>query len=209
MKRVIVGAGGQALEMFDYLNKSTDIRFLIDPQYSAHHALPSEQVITSTSQLDGDDYGVVIGVGAPLARKTLFDRGWPRFFSVISDNCHISESAIIGEGSVVSPMSVVSSAVRIGRHTQINIGATISHDCSIGDFVTIAPGVSIGGGVSIGDGAFIGIGSTIKQGVTIAEGTLIGAGAVVINDIEEPLGIYVGNPAHRLRTLEGWLNEIN
>ena len=52
----------------------------------------------------------------------------------------------------------------------------------------------------IGNRVSIGSNATILP-VTIADGTVIGAGAVVTRDIVRA-GVYAGNPARLLRTLE-------
>ena len=48
----------------------------------------------------------------------------------------------------------------------------------------------------------MGAGSTLLPGITIGENALIGAGSVVTKDV--PAGeIWVGNPAHFVRKING------
>lgn len=54
--------------------------------------------------------------------------------------------------------------------------------------------------VEIKKGAWIGMGVMILPGVTIAEGCVIGAGSVVVHSTQ-PNGLYVGNPAKRIKDL--------
>jgi len=54
--------------------------------------------------------------------------------------------------------------------------------------------------VRIERGCWIGMGVSILPGVTIREGCVVGAGSVVVRDTD-PNGLYVGNPAKRLRDL--------
>lgn len=54
--------------------------------------------------------------------------------------------------------------------------------------------------VNIQRGSWIGMGAIILPGVTIAEGCVIGAGSVVLYSTQ-PNGLYVGNPAKRIRDL--------
>ena len=49
-------------------------------------------------------------------------------------------------------------------------------------------------------GCWIGMGAMILPGVTVREGCIIGAGAVVVRDTEAN-GMYVGNPAKRIKDL--------
>ena len=55
--------------------------------------------------------------------------------------------------------------------------------------------------VSIRRNSWIGAYSVILPGVNISEGTQIGAGSVVIKSTE-PYGLYVGNPAKRVKDLQ-------
>lgn len=54
--------------------------------------------------------------------------------------------------------------------------------------------------ITIDDGSWIGAGAIVLPGVTIGRGCIVGAGAVVTRDCE-PDGLYVGNPARRVRDL--------
>lgn len=54
------------------------------------------------------------------------------------------------------------------------------------------------GAVTICDDAYLGANCTVMPGVTIGEGALVGANSFVNKDLE-PWGIYVGNPARKIR----------
>jgi maltose O-acetyltransferase len=54
--------------------------------------------------------------------------------------------------------------------------------------------------VTIERGCWIGMGAMILPEVTVREGCIIGAGAVVTHDTE-PNGMYLGNPATRIKDL--------
>ena len=50
----------------------------------------------------------------------------------------------------------------------------------------------------IGDRVLIGSQSCIREGIEVCSDAIIGMGAVVVKDIKEP-GVYVGNPAKRIK----------
>lgn len=54
--------------------------------------------------------------------------------------------------------------------------------------------------VIIERGCWVGLGAIILPGVTVREGCVIGAGAVVVHSTL-PNGLYVGNPAKRVKDL--------
>lgn len=117
---------------------------------------------------------------------------------IVSPQAVVNEEVVLGAGTVVFDGAVVNSGTVVGRGGILNTHCTVEHDCRVGDNVHIAPGVTLSGSVYLGDNAMVGTGATIIQGVRVAAGCMVGAGATVVRDLTEP-GVYVGNPAHRLR----------
>jgi acetyltransferase-like isoleucine patch superfamily enzyme len=123
---------------------------------------------------------------------------------------------IIGDGTFVGPFVEVQKGVQIGKRCKIQSHSfvcelvTIGNDCFISHgamFINdrFEEGGPAGGDPSkwerttIEDNVSIGTNATILP-VHICSGTVIGAGSVVTTDIEEP-GVFVGNPARRIRDL--------
>lgn len=91
--------------------------------------------------------------------------------------------------------------ISIGDNTRIGFGVKficVTHDT--GDHnrragkLTYKP-------IKVGDGCWIGAESIILPGVTISNGVVIGAGSVVTKNCECD-GLYAGNPARRIKSLE-------
>ena len=121
---------------------------------------------------------------------------------VIDDNCFIG------------PFVEIQKNVKIGANTKIQSHTFICELVSIGSGCFISHGVMFindvfktggpaGGNKSlwketvIGNHVSIGSNATILP-VRITDNVVIGAGAVVTKDITEP-GVYVGNPAKKIR----------
>lgn len=121
---------------------------------------------------------------------------------------------------VLSGSTFKSHDLTIGARTFINHGCFFDEGpITIGKDVALGPGVKligiwheIGGPerrwvgydarpIVIGDGCGVGANTIIHGGVTVAAGCVIGSGSVVTKDTE-PNGVYVGNPARRIRDLE-------
>jgi acetyltransferase-like isoleucine patch superfamily enzyme len=124
--------------------------------------------------------------------------------------------ASIGDNCFIGPFVEIQKDVSIGHRTKVQSHTFICELVTIGDDCFIAHGVmfindlfSKGGPArgdktlwkktSIGNNVSIGSNATILP-VEICDGTVIAAGAVVTKNISEP-GIYVGNPAKKLRDL--------
>ena len=96
---------------------------------------------------------------------------------------------------------VLTTDIAIGRHAITNLNVTVAHNCRFGDFVTIAPLAAISGNVHLDDLVEVGTGAAIRQGLTMARGSVLGMGGVLTKSTE-PNGVYVGNPAKLLKTLD-------
>lgn len=124
----------------------------------------------------------------------------------------------IGDDCFVGPFVEIQRDVTIGARCKVQSHAficelvTIGDDCFIGHGVMFINDLFAKGGPARGDkslwrstriGSRVSIGSnaTILP-VDICDGVVIGAGAVVTKDITKP-GVYAGNPARLLRTLQG------
>ncbi|HMP92791.1 MAG TPA: acyltransferase [Phnomibacter sp.] len=122
----------------------------------------------------------------------------------------------LGNHCFVGPFTEIQQGVTIGDYTKIQShsfvceGVTIGNHCFIGHGVVFvndlfAEGKPAGGNkalwkqTQIGNHVSIGSNATILP-VSICDNVVIGAGAVVTKNITKP-GVYAGNPASLLRTL--------
>ena len=124
--------------------------------------------------------------------------------------CNIDDNSFIG------PFVEIQKNVKIGKNCKVQSHSFICELVTIGDNTVIAHGVmfindlfSTGGpangdknlwkSTTIGNNVSIGSNATILP-VSVCENVVIGAGSVVTKDIKES-GIYVGNPAKKVRDL--------
>jgi acetyltransferase-like isoleucine patch superfamily enzyme len=126
--------------------------------------------------------------------------------------CSIGDDCFIGPFVEIQRNVVLGARCKVQSHAFVCELVTVGDDCFIGHGVMFINDLFSVGGPARGDksrwrptkiGARVSIGSnaTILP-VSICDDTVIGAGAVVTRDIRKP-GIYAGNPARFLRTIEG------
>ncbi len=141
---------------------------------------------------------------------------------------HIGEDTKIWQFCVVLPGARIGRDCNICSHcfveNEVVVGDRVTIKCGVQlwDGITVADDVCIGANVTftndlyprsknpdwqqvktqIKRGASIGANATILGGVTIGENALIGAGSVVTKSVP-PNEIWVGNPAHFLRPVQG------
>ena len=137
----------------------------------------------------------------------------------------------IGEGTFVADTAVIVGDVTIGRDSSIWFNAVLRGDVNtitIGDRTNIQDGavihtlydgsphpsqthigndVSVGhnaiihGGI-IGDNCLIGMGAIILDNAEVPAGCIIAAGALVLSNAKlEPVSLYAGIPARKIRTV--------
>lgn len=123
----------------------------------------------------------------------------------------------IGNDCFIGPFVEIQKGVKIGNSTKIQSHTFICELVEIGDDCFIGHGVmfindlfSKGGpargdktlwkGTKIGNHVSIGSNATILP-VAICDRAIIGAGAVVTKNIVQP-GVYAGNPARRIKSLD-------
>ena len=110
----------------------------------------------------------------------------------------IQKGVTIGENTKIQSHAFICELVTIGKNCFVSHGAMFIND-------TFATGGPAGGDQSkwkktkIGNQVSIGTNATILP-VSICDKVVVGAGSVVTKDITEP-GIYVGNPAKKIKDL--------
>ncbi len=139
---------------------------------------------------------------------------------VIGSGCFIAETAaIIGDVVIGNDCSIWYGTVlrgdvnpiKIGDRVNIQDGAVL-HTLHKKSVVEIGNDVSVGHnaiihGAKIGNNVLIGMGAIIMDNAVVPDNTIIGAGAIVLsNALLEP-GVYVGNPAKRVKETSAAIEE--
>ena len=125
-------------------------------------------------------------------------------------DCELAENVFVGPFVEIQKNVKVGARTKVQSHSFICELVTIGEDCFIGHGVMFINDVFSSGGpaggdsskwksTQIGNNVSIGSNATIMP-VNICDRVVIGAGSVVTRDISEP-GVYVGNPAKKLRDL--------
>jgi acetyltransferase-like isoleucine patch superfamily enzyme len=82
------------------------------------------------------------------------------------------------------------------RHT-LHLPSTFA--VSRGPFAFLGESADKVGDIAIGNDVWFGARVIVLPGVRVADGCVVGAGSVVTRSLDEPYGIYAGNPARLLR----------
>jgi len=113
----------------------------------------------------------------------------------VGDHVHIAVySSLLGAGRItLSDFSNISSRVAIYSSSDDYSGATLTNPTVPSEYTGVTHA-----DVFLGKHVIVGCGSVILPGVTLEEGVAIGALSLV-NKSCDAFGIYVGNPARRIK----------
>ena len=195
-KLIIVGAGGHAAELRDYINHHNTARpadrmhvegFIDDDEKNYHHyGFPEPFLGSIQDHVVREDVYYLMGIANLAYRKPLIEKflqSGARFTGLIHPTAIISPSCEIGEGTVVSHNASVGAKAKLGKFNMLNSRCTIGHDTQMGDYNFISPQVAISGNTKIGDNNLIGTNSCTIPGMTIGNNNKIAAGMVVYKPI--------------------------
>ena len=200
---IIIGAGGHAKVIADIIYKSGDnlIGFLDDNLANKGKEIYlGKKVIGTTKDIEiyNKNY-FIIGIGNNSIRKKINNENNLKLYTAIHPSAIIAEDVKIGTGSVIMAGVVINPGTVIGKNCIINTCSSLDHDNLLEDYVHISPGAHLAGTVTIKEGTWICTGAIVKNNITIGKNNIIGAGGVVIKDIIEENGTYIGVPARRIK----------
>lgn len=200
---IIIGAGGHAAEIDEYIKNNQKVTgtqefkvigFLDDnaDNYSRYKfSAPLIGKVGGHKVKKGHAY--IIGI-AGLQYRRLFVDGFKaegaRFVSVIHSSAYISETAVIGEGSIVGPNANIGPNVRIGCYTLINARCSLGHDTIVGDYNFISPNVCLSGFTKVGDENLFGINSATIPGINVGNRNKIAAGMILEANVGDDTVIF-------------------
>ncbi len=127
-------------------------------------------------------FGAEVGVGVVIKNRVNIKYPW---------NLHIGDHAWIGEAAWIDSLTQVS----IGANACLSQGCTVetgNHDWSKPAFDLRVESVVVE------DGAWAAVKSLLLPGSRLANHAILGAGSVLSGDTE-PYGVYVGNPARKVK----------
>lgn len=180
---VIAGAGGFALEMFDYLNDEAmhggpRVAGFIDDTpngkpptgVDAPHLGPIMDFRPTLGQV------VVVAIGSVKGRQAVTqvllgnDVVIPAY---VHPTAIISLAATIEHGSIVCPMSIVNRNAILGLGSLLNVHGSIGHGARTGEFCILSPYAALNGDAVIGHRCFLGTRATIYPKISIEDDCVV------------------------------------
>jgi len=204
MKEVIImGAGGHAAEIDEYIKYSQKITgkkelniigFLDDnPSNYGNYKLSAPLIGRLDNHKIVNHIYYIVGIANPEYRRFLIDKfkaSGARFITYIHCTAYASESSVVGEGTIIGPNANVGPNVKIGQFTLINSRCSLGHDTVIGDYNVISPNVCFSGFSRVGDENFFGINCSTIPNISVGNRNKIAAGMVLDHDVENDSVVF-------------------
>jgi len=202
---IVIGAGGHAAEIQDYINHFNDLQkderniyiikgFLDDnPNSYSQYQFQAPFLGDINSHIVEDKLHYIVGIANVKYRRPIiemFKNKNANFMTFIHPSAFISKSAEIGEGVVIAPNVNIGPNVKIGNFNLINSRASIGHDSVIGNYNFITPNVCFSGFTKIGNENMFGINSATIPNVSVGSGNIISAGMVLDKHIKDNTTIF-------------------
>lgn len=200
---IIIGAGGHAAEIDEYIMYSQEVKgtrelnvigFLDDNPDNYHRyqfSAPLIGAIRNYNVKEGQCF--IIGIANLNYRRFFTERFLSQggvFLSFFHYSAYISKSAIIGEGTVIGPNVNIGPNVTVGKYTLINSRSSLGHDTVLGDYNFISPNVCFSGFTNVGEQNLFGINSATIPGISIGNNNKIAAGMIIDKNIGDYATVF-------------------
>ncbi|MDO9551563.1 acetyltransferase [Rhodonellum sp.] len=207
MQIIIIGAGGHAAEVSDYIKYSNtqnsaefQIKILgyLDDDFSnyVHYGFPFPYLGSICEHQVVPEAHYIIGIANLIYRKKfveLFLEKGANFSSYIHPTASISSSARIGEGVVIAPNVILGPKVYVGDYSLVNSRAILGHDSTMGKFNFLSPNVCFSPFTHVGDENLFGINSATIPEISIGNNNKVMAGMTLDKDIGDNEVVFYRN----------------
>lgn len=207
---LIIGARGWGREVYQAIRDSKDvkqgelvIKGFLDSKSDAFDGLRGvyPPIICSPEDYVVEPEDVFfVAMGDPHWRKhyaEIIEEKGGHFYTYISQDAYVIDTAVIGEGSFIPRWSSVSDNVTLGKHVVLHAFTVIGHDSIVKDYGTLLNATFIGGYCEVGECSQMSPKSMIIPHKKIGNNVVVGAGSVVMRNVKDNMSVF-GSPAIKI-----------
>lgn len=207
MKSYILGTGGFAAEVFEWLeaaNQSIEFGgFVSKDRENSMPPLVNAACVSEEEMTRDSEISIYLAIGDPkmrseVAQKISLSYPLASFPNLIHPTAIVSNNAQIGVGNLILPFSVICPKSRMGSFNILNLYSSLGHDVAIGDFCTLSPYATLNGSSECGDMVFVGSHATVAPAVKLERGSTLSANSLATKNIAAG-GLAFGVPAKSLK----------
>lgn len=197
MKIIIIGSGGHAAEISDYIQYSNSQNALdttleiigyLDDNFNnyLHYHFNSPYLGSISEHQIAPHVHYIIGIANLVYRKKFvefFLEKGARFASFVHPSAAISSSAKLGKGVVIGPNVNLGPNTYVGDFSLVNSRVSMGHDSKVGKYNFLSPNVCFSGYTEVGDENLFGINSATIPGIKIGDRNKIMAGMTLDKNV--------------------------
>lgn len=211
-KYILMGGGGLALEIFEYMHtEGMSVIAYISPYENPALSRFITYLGNEQSAQTNSNVFHILAEGLIEKRIQIIDYLEKHHLPVgsfISKYAYISAMATLGKGIVAVPGAAITGNAVISDYVLINLHSAIAHDAFVGNDVVLGPGVMITGHCRIGSHVTFGANSALLPGTQIGDYSEIG----ICTFPREKLGdnkIVVNRPGKVMHNFKSMLKNDN
>lgn len=204
-KIIIIGAGGHAAEVDDYINhynnfqdeknaKLNIIGFIDDnpDNYKKYEFTAPYLGDIKSHNIDFKCNYIMAIANIDYRRPIIesFIKLGAKFQTFIHPSAWVSKSSSIDNGCVIAPNVNIGPNVKIGKFNMINSRASIGHDTIIGNFNFITPNVCFSGFTEIANENMFGINSATIPNIKVGSNNKIAAGMILDKNVKDNTTVF-------------------
>jgi sugar O-acyltransferase (sialic acid O-acetyltransferase NeuD family) len=197
---IIVGAGGFAREVYEYVHVSFDLneykfKGFLTPDAKELEPFNMEHLVLGNQ----DNYEfqendrVILAIGNVDIRKKVLSKLNElevEFVNLIHPTAIISENARIGKGVIICPFVVISTSVTVDDFAMINFYSSLGHDSKLGRNCVLSPYSTVNGFAILLEDVFMATHTMVAAYRTIGRGSKISAGSCALYNVKDNSLVY-------------------
>jgi len=212
MKKVfIVGAGGLASELTEYISQNNKINcekievlgyFDKDDKSYNNYSFDKPYLGNEEEYSFNKNDCILIAIGNIEIRKKLilyFQKIEVNLINFIHYTSIISNSNLIGKGNIICPYVIIGPNTIIGNFNLINYHCGIPHDNILGNNNVFSPNCQLTGFTKIGNDNLFGVSTGTKPNIIIGDNNKIQSGIIVDKNISNNMLVFNLN---KIKTME-------
>jgi len=171
MQVYIIGGGTLSRFVIDILESvEIEIGGLYDDRYPDLKNVLGYSVLGKIEDVFLDHKKLVIGIGEPEKRKSLFEKFSSRghcFPVILHKTSFVSNHAKIEEGSIIGPACNILAESKVGKGACLLANVNINQNTLVGDYSLLGAGVNVGNNAVLNEGCHVGMSCVIPPDATV------------------------------------------
>lgn len=197
---VVIGAGGFAEEIIDYLRvlPSVVLVGIVDDHLrgEAPAALRGSPFLGTlqAAMYAHPQARFVVAAGRPAFREESCEQvlaAGRELFTLVHPTAIVSPDAELGPGCVLAPFSIVNAGAKLATGSVLNVFCSVGHSARVGAYTVLSPYAAINGWGQTGRACFLGTRATIYPRVRIGDRCEIDTHSYAKADVEDRMIVTV------------------